>query len=72
MAFVSSTITQSDQGSYFTTKQMQQWTLYNNITWVFTYSYCPKRADIIERHNELLKQELLKDHGGKWSSKCQK
>lgn len=67
-------VTQSDQGSHFTAKQMQQWSLQNNIAWVFHLPFCPTAADIIERHNRVLRQGLLRELGGQqfpeWSKYC--
>ena len=56
---------QSDNGSHFTSKEVQEWAKQKEIKWVFHTPYYPQSNGIVERANGLLKK-YLKPHEGQW------
>lgn len=51
---------QSDNGSHFKGKQIQDYAEQNNIEWIYHIPYYPQAAGLIERMNGLLKEKLRK------------
>ncbi|XP_068096407.1 uncharacterized protein [Hyperolius riggenbachi] len=51
---------QTDNGSYFTGKEVKDFASINNIEWVYHMPYYPQAAGLIERMNGLLKGALKK------------
>lgn len=59
---------QSDNGSHFKNKSVQQFTETHNIQWIFHIPYYPQSAGLIERMNGLLKEQSKKLGGGQLTS----
>lgn len=62
---------QSDKGSHFTNKEVQEWAKQEGIKWVFHTPYYPQSNDIVKRANGLLKK-YLKPHEGQWDNHLSK
>ena len=54
-------VTESDQGTHFTSATVQKWAEDNNIEWWFHLPYNPMGAGLIERYNRILKAALRAD-----------
>jgi len=59
---------QSDNGSHFTAKIVQEWVAQEGISWVFHTPYYPQANGIVERTNGLLKR-FLKPHKSGWAER---
>ena len=59
---------QSDNGSHFTGKVVQEWAAQEGISWVFHTPYYPQANGIVERTNGLLKR-FLKPHKPGWTER---
>ncbi|XP_019062192.1 uncharacterized protein LOC104858050 isoform X2 [Fukomys damarensis] len=51
---------QSDNGSHFKGKEIQDYAEQNNIEWIYHIPYYPQASGLIERMNGLLKEKLRK------------
>ncbi|XP_036592623.1 uncharacterized protein K02A2.6-like, partial [Trichosurus vulpecula] len=51
---------QSDNGTHFKGKDIDEYCRYNNIEWIYHIPYYPQAAGLIERMNGLLKEKLKK------------
>lgn len=56
---------QSDNGSHFTSKEVQEWVKQEGIKWIFHTPYYPLSNGIVKQANGLLKK-YLKSHDGQW------
>ena len=59
---------QSDNGTHFTAKMVQEWAAREGISWVFHTPYYPQANGIVERTNGLLKR-FLKPHKPGWAER---
>lgn len=59
----------SNLSSHFTFQDVQSWALEHGILWNFYSAYQPQPAGLMERHNGLLEDMLLKLLNNKWSPK---
>ena len=59
---------QSDNGSHFTAKLVQEWAAREGISWVFHTPYYPQANRIVERMNGLLKR-FHKPHRSGWAER---
>jgi len=59
---------QSDNGSHFTAKIVQEWAAQEGISWVFHTPYYPQANGIMERTNGLLKR-FMKPHKSGWAKR---
>ncbi|CAH2276760.1 DDE-type integrase transposase recombinase [Pelobates cultripes] len=51
---------QTDNGTHFTGQLVQQWAQDSGIKWIFHIPYHPQAAELIERCNGLLKEQIRK------------
>ena len=54
-------VTESDQGTHFTSATVQKWAEDNNIEWWFHLPYNPMGAGLREKYNGILKAALKAD-----------
>ncbi|KAK4810477.1 hypothetical protein QYF61_004257 [Mycteria americana] len=64
-------VIQSDNGSHFSCKEVQDWAKQEGIRWVFHTPYYPQSNGMVERANGLLKRNL-KPQEAQWDTRLPK